>query len=201
MEFRLNAYFSGSLDNKSAHRQKAKELAIKAGEGSESAFGELYDMFADAMFGIVVQIVQSDEVGSDVLQDAFVKIWKNISSFDPEKGSVFTWMLNISRNTAIDYIRKQKKMPLSKIQEEHFDVSKGNSGIGDEGKTNHIGIGDLLQELPDDHQLVIRYLYFKGYTQQELSDELGIPLGTVKTRARMAIKSLRKYFNILLFWI
>ncbi len=189
------------MDRKAVNKELAKELAIKAGEGSKSAFSELYDMFADTLYGVVTQIVHSEEVAADVLQDAFVKIWKNIAKYDADKGTVFTWMLNIARNTGIDYLRKNKKMPLSQIQTEHLYVSKGVGGSSEENKTNHIGLTELLKELPEDHQLVIRYLYFKGYTQQEVSEELNLPLGTVKTRARTAIHSLRKYFNLLLFWI
>ena len=171
------------------------------GHGDRAAFSELYDMYADALYGVVSRIVRSDEAGADVLQEAFVKVWKGIGSYDVKKGTPFTWMLNIARNSAIDYLRRQQKEPGSKIQNDHLYVSKEEVGVTLDKSSDHIGIEDLLQKIPDKQQLILRYLYFKGYTQQEVSDELDIPLGTVKTRTRAALKALRKYFNILLFWI
>lgn len=173
----------------------------EAGQGNRAAFSELYDLYAEALFGVVTRIMQSDEAGADVLQDAFIKIWRNIRKYDPAKGSPFTWMLNITRNTAIDQLRKLQNSGELKNRDALSDVSMKVAHRSTEREVNHIGVEDLLQNLPEEQQLIMRYVYFNGYTQSEVSDELNIPLGTVKTRTRAALKTLRKYFNILLFWI
>lgn len=189
------------LDLNKDNRKKAEELLLKAGKGDRSAFSDLYDLFADALYGVVSRILQSEEAGADVLQEAFVKVWKKGGNFDPTKGTAFTWMLNIARNTAIDHLRREQKHPHRENQNLLAHVSKEVSGVGMGDQSDHVGIEDLLHKLPESQQLILRFLYFQGYTQQEVSDELEIPLGTVKTRTRSALMTLRKYFNMLLFWI
>jgi RNA polymerase sigma-70 factor (ECF subfamily) len=176
-------------------------LVDKVKQGDKEAFAALYDNYTDALFGVVSKIVRSDEIAEDVMQDSFVKIWKNIHSFNPEKGTIFTWMLNVSRNTAIDKLRKLRKTDNVEIQV--LDYSVGVPHSHSTTKTDHIGLRELVDKLKPDQKLMVEYIYFNGYTQQEVSDELGIPLGTVKTRVRTAVIELRKVFTnlILAFWI
>lgn len=181
-------------------KSKTAKLVELVQQGNQNAFAELYDNYSAALFGVVTKIVKSEEVAGDVLQDAFVKIWRNINKYDSKKGSIFTWMLNISRNTAIDYYRKNSKMVHQEIQTVASDVSD-KSKIQTNQNTDIIGISDKLDKLDKDYQFIIQYLYFEGYTQQEISDEFNIPLGTVKTRARTAIKKLKDYLTAILFWI
>ena len=82
---------------KSKHTEE--ELVVLLQSGSETAFNILYDRYSPALYGIVVKIVKEEEVAQDVLQDGFVKIWKNFSNYDKSKGTLFTWLLNIVRNT------------------------------------------------------------------------------------------------------
>ncbi len=169
--------------------------------GDQQAFATLYDNYSASLYGVVCQIVKSDAIAEDVMQDAFVNIWKKFQTFDPTKGSIFTWMLNISRNKAIDSLRKSKRMGEVEIQD---DVS--NVGIKDNRSTrlneNTIGVRKMIQKLQPEQQVILDYIYFQGYTQQEVSDELEIPLGTVKSRVRIAMRELRKVFKtIFLFWM
>ena len=189
------------MEGSKAISQKARELIAEAGRGDRAAFSELYDLYADALFGVVARIMQSDDAGADVLHDAFVKIWKNIRKYDPTKGSPFTWMLNITRNTAIDQLRKLQNSGVVKNQDTLSSVSMNVAHRNTEREVNHIGVEDLLMNLPQEQQVIMRYVYFNGYTQSEVAEELDIPLGTVKTRTRAALITLRKYFNLLLFWI
>jgi RNA polymerase sigma-70 factor (ECF subfamily) len=167
--------------------------------GDQLAMSTLYDSYGNALYGLIFKIVGDEDVAQDVLQDSFVKIWKKAPSFSREKGSLFTWMLNVSRNTAIDALRKVNKERDYKIQMSTDSVYTLNDSALN---VNKIGLDGLIEKLPQEHQLMIEYLYFKGYTQQEVADELDIPLGTVKTRARNAVLELKKYFSItVLFWI
>ncbi len=179
-------------------KQDIDRLVFRLKDGDSLAVSDLYDHYSDSLYGIASRIVRSEEVAQDVLQDAMVKIWKNIHAFNPEKATFFTWMLNITRNTAIDFLRKSKKERPGSIQDVESDVYKSEGTVQN---VNIIGLDALVKNLSAEQQLIVDYIYFRGYTQQEVSDELEIPLGTVKTRVRSAVQELRKYFSVLLFWI
>jgi RNA polymerase sigma-70 factor (ECF subfamily) len=169
--------------------------------GDSLAFEKLYDTYSEAIYGILFQVVKSDEVASDLLQDTFVKFWTHCNTYDETKGTIFTWLLNVARNKGIDHQRKITRRKTSNIQEGQLDVSNFENDDSGVININHIGMDKMIKDLDEDHQFVLRYLYFEGYTQSELADEFNIPLGTVKSRARKALKTLRKYFNIIIFWI
>jgi RNA polymerase sigma-70 factor, ECF subfamily len=166
--------------------------------GDQVAFAEMYDRYSGAINGVILRIVRDSEASQDVLQDTFVKVWKNIQSYDSTKGSFFTWMLNIARNASIDSLRKLKKEARTEIQ--NLDTAVGVQGAVHQN-INSIGLIALLDKLPDEQRLMIEYIYFNGYTQQEVADELGMPLGTVKTRTRLAMRELRKWFTLFVLWM
>lgn len=166
--------------------------------GDQVAFAEMYDRYSGAINGVILRIVRDAEASQDVLQDTFVKVWKNIQSYDSTKGSFFTWMLNIARNASIDSLRKLKKEARAEIQ--NWDTAVGVEGAVQQN-INSIGLTALLDKLPDEQRLMIEYIYFNGYTQQEVADELGMPLGTVKTRTRLAMRELRKWFTLFVLWM
>lgn len=160
------------------------------------AFSYLYDNYSAALLGVIKRVIESEEVANDVLQEAFVKIWKNIEYYNETKGSLFTWMLNICRNSAIDEARSKnfKKEAQNQNVEDHVFTIDSQTSV--EMKMDHIGLKDVLRKLKEEHQLLIDKIYFEGYTQDEVSKELGIPLGTVKTRLRAAIIQLRSLMNV-----
>lgn len=155
---------------------------------SESAFSYLYDNYSAALYGIIFRIVNDADRSKDVLQDTFVKIWKNKDSYESGKGTIFTWMLNIARNSAIDSNRSKHEK--YKIQVEDRIVDNENKVDGNL-KIDSIGLSETVEKLKPDFKAVIDYIYLQGYTQQEFSDMFGIPLGTVKTRTRAALQELR----------
>lgn len=182
----------------SLNNTEIEALVIRLKSGDETAFAEVYDRYSGAINGIILRIVTDSEASQDVLQDTFVKIWKNIQSYDSTKGSFFTWMLNIARNTSIDSLRKLKKEGKTEIREQ--DMNVGMTGVVQQN-TNVIGLSKLVEKLPEEQRLMIEYIYFNGYTQQEVADELDMPLGTVKTRTRLAMRELRKWFTLLVLWM
>lgn len=183
----------------STKNQELKELVHRLQNGDEKALSKIYDDYSAALFGLINRIVPDKDAAGDVLQDSFVKIWKYAPTFSNEKGSFFTWMLNICRNSAIDALRKTKKEQEHKNQILAENVSNPNQAMMN---VNAIGLSNLVNKLPEDQRIIIEYLYFKGYTQQELADELNLPLGTVKTRARNAVLELKNHFVIItLLWI
>lgn len=180
-------------------QHKIEGLVVQLQQGDEKALSTLYDMYSGSLYGLVLKIVKDDGLAQDVLQDCFVNIWKKAASYTPSKGSFFTWMLNICRNKSIDELRKVERTRTGKDELAHSGISTSN---GLDTNIDTIGIKDILHKLPKEQQVIIDFIYFRGYTQQEVSDELDIPLGTVKTRARMALIELRESFTILIIlWI
>jgi RNA polymerase sigma-70 factor, ECF subfamily len=165
-----------------------EELVSLLKENSENAFSYLYDNYSAALFGIINRIVNDSDRSKDVLQDTFVKIWKNKDSYDSIKGSFFTWMLNIARNSAIDSNRS--KHIKYKIQLEERIVDNENKVDGNL-KIDSIGLSETILKLRPEHQKILQYIYLQGFTQQDYSDTFQIPLGTVKTRTRAALSELR----------
>jgi RNA polymerase sigma-70 factor (ECF subfamily) len=162
----------------------------------EKAFSYLYDNYSGALYSIVKQIIQDTELANDVLQEVFVNIWRRIESYDPAKGRLFTWMLNIARNASIDTVRS-KRFQNSKKNQELSDSVNRNS-ISNQvilPDTDNIGLRKTLENLKDEHRTLIELAYFKGYTHEEIAKMEGIPLGTVKTRIRNALLQLRQFLR------
>ncbi|AWH85883.1 RNA polymerase subunit sigma-70 [Flavobacterium album] len=160
------------------------------------AFTLLYDMYSKSLYGIIFNILKDKEESEDVLQEVFVKIWKNIDSYNTTKGRFFTWILNIARNSSIDKLRsKSHNNSLKNLSADNFvHILDHNSSVIN--KIDAIGIREFIQKLKPKCIRLIDLLFFKGYTQQEASEELEIPIGTVKTQNRSCIKELRTILQV-----
>ena len=163
-------------------------------QNDKQAIAVIYDQYAPALYGVVVRIVQSEEIAQDVMQDAFVKIWKKGTTYDSTKGTLFTWLLNITRNTAIDKIRSAgfRKSGENQNIDNHVHNKVSSRGTN----PDEIGVKELLNNLDDKYRDIIDMIYFRGFTQKEVSEELDIPLGTVKTRLRIGLRELRGIFDV-----
>lgn len=173
-----------------------EDLIALLKSGDESAFSYLYDHYSGALFSIILKIVNSHELGEEVLQEAFVKIWNNFSTYDSSKGRLFTWMLNISRNLAIDTLRSKSYKKQSKIQNSENAVTYASNPINENDRFDSLGIRKQVAFLKEDQRQIIDLAYFEGFTQNEISKKLGIPLGTVKTKMRTAISELKKILQL-----
>ena len=163
------------------------ELILGLQSHSHQAFAALYDNYAPTLLGIIFTIVKDKEEAENLLQDSFVKIWKNILQYDLKKGRLFTWLITICRNTAISHLRTQGKKPPLEIQNLESSVYIDGKDAIDDG-----GLKKLVFQLEPPYREIVHLIYFWGYTHQEVSAILKLPLGTVKTRTRMALQILRK---------
>jgi len=154
----------------------------------------IYDKYAPALYGVVLRIVRSEQIAEDVMQDAFLKIWKNGKQYNRSKGTLFTWLLNIARNTAIDKTRSAHFRRNEKNQIVDDFVSNKESTIGNI-HPEQIGLKELVNDLNPKYKEVIDLIYFSGYTQKEVAEHLEIPLGTVKSRIRIALRELKSIFD------
>lgn len=169
-----------------------KELTDALKQRSSHAFRHLYLHYRGALYTAILQTIRDNEAAADVLQEVFVQIWKNIDKYDENKGRLFTWMLKVTRNMAINHTRAKNFRVHSKNEDIHNYVSvieqKDNVHTG----INHIGLRQQVHKLRPEYKDVIELSYFQGYKQEEIAEALKIPLGTVKTRLRNAIIELRR---------
>lgn len=161
----------------------------------QKVFSYLYDQYSPALYGVIVKVLNDNTSAGDVLQEVFLKIWRHLDKYDPEKGRLFTWMLNIARNTAIDILRSKSHKLEQKIQNIVDDVHAVNGSLAVHPSTDYIGFSRILEKLTKEQRTLIDLAYYKGCTQEEISRVLEIPLGTVKTRMRNAISQLRNIIN------
>jgi RNA polymerase sigma factor (sigma-70 family) len=169
-----------------------EELVLLLQQKDQQAFSYLYDNYAAALNGIIYRMVENRELAEDILQETFVKIWNNFSSYDNTKGRLFTWMLNITRNLTIDTLRSKGYKKQAKISADENSVSNFTDDGRMAERFDAMGLRKQLLNLKPEQRSIIDLAYFNGYTQDEISKEMGIPLGTVKTRMRAAIIELRK---------
>lgn len=163
-------------------------------ERNSLSFRRLYILHSASLLGIIMRVVPAREIAEDILQDSFVKIWKSIHLYDPEKGKLFTWMAKLARNSAIDYKRGKTFAKSTRNEDIDSVYSQVDHFHYIPDKTDSIGVKDLMCVLTASQKQILDLVYFHGYTQAEVSDELQIPLGTVKSKIRLAVKELRLYF-------
>jgi RNA polymerase sigma-70 factor, ECF subfamily len=161
---------------------------------SERGFNVLYTNYSKALYGVLFKYVRRTELADDLLQDTFVKIWKYIDAFDPAKGSLFTWMLSIAQNLAIDYLRSaaHRKQSLQ-VSIDLFSLTKNYNGHIT-SNTNEVEIKDFKSkalQLDPKYAQVIDMIFFYGWSHEQTAQLLKLPLGTVKTRAREGLRLLK----------
>lgn len=180
-------------------KRSEEELIALLKNKDEKAFNYLYDNYSGALYGLILKIVAVSEYAEEVIQDVFVKIWKNTDQYDASKGRLYTWMINIARNTALDYLKskgyqnEQKNHSLSNFV--HKDDPPLLAGQVDETaikRSDQIGMKNIINSMKREWQELIELAYFQGYTQTEIAEKLQIPIGTVKTRTRNALTELKK---------
>ncbi|MEZ4808632.1 MAG: sigma-70 family RNA polymerase sigma factor [Flavobacteriales bacterium] len=163
-------------------------------QGDQSALAALYDAYSGALYGVILRVLRKEDMAQEVLQDTFVKIWRSAAAYDPSKGRPFTWMLNIARNTAIDMLRSALVRNADAIRSlddrvyhlGHDDVRDAMDGAD---------VRDVLARLRPEHRQLIDLAYYQGYSQQEIANNTGLPLGTVKSRTRSALLELRSFLK------
>ena len=172
-----------------------EQLVALLRQGSREAFNYLYANYSAVLYGAIYRIVQNEYTAQDVLQESFVKIWHHVSQYEASKGRIYTWMLNIARNAAIDKLRSKGEVMKRKIQTGEDAVFNIQNSKGTEQSTDAIGLRKLVSDLKPEQNAIVELAYYCGYTLDEISKTLDVPLGTVKTRMRAAIQHLRKQFS------
>lgn len=158
----------------------------------KKAISLLYENYSGALLGIIKKIITDNDLAQDVLQESFVKFWKKGHTYNPEKAKLFTWLYRITYNTAIDKVRSLNKKKNKEVHIEQTNVYKLTSASLN---MDTLDIKKHMSRLDLKYQTVIQALFFEGMTQQEASDELQVPLGTVKSRLKIGLRELKKIYN------
>lgn len=170
-------------------------LISRLKNGEREAFAELYDRYGKNLYAVIYTIVPSVEEAENLLQDTFVKIWRNIGRYDETKGRLYTWLVVIARRRALDYVRSADYLD-RKMNQPADSLVSVSVYTPEMNQLDHIGLEKAVRKLSPALKQVIDLQYFMGYTQQEVADEFGIPLGTVKSRTRTALQELRQLLAI-----
>lgn len=173
-----------------------QELVALLRNKDREGFNHLYQNYSGALFGVISRIINDEHTSQEVLQDVFVKIWNSIANYDPAKGKLYTWMLNIARNSAIDRTRSRGEIMKAKIHTGENVVNNLERSATTEQAVDTIGLRKMVSDLKPEYADIIELAYFKGYTMEDIAKTLEIPSGTVKTRMRSALGKLRKIFEV-----
>ena len=172
------------------------ELVERVSAGDRAAFGELYDRYAKPAYSLARRICVDPGLAEDVVQEAFLALWRNPSGYDRARGGFGTWLMTVVHHRAVDAVRREntqrkRNVPLTDEVSEHNAPS--SAGADQDALTGVVGaeVREALQRLPEDQRQVIALAYLGGYTQIEVAALTGIPLGTVKSRTFAAIRRLR----------
>ena len=184
------------------------EIVLLLGQGDRQAISLLYKNYSGSLFGIISRMIPATEVAEEVLQDVFIKVWDNADKYDPTKGRLFTWLAQITRNTALDKVRSAGYRKGQKTDGIETSVSL-NEAFTETSQIQDSGLRKVINSLDENYRTLIDYAYFQSYSQSEIAEELNMPLGTGKTRMRAAINELRKVLKnelisilaLLSFWM
>ena len=167
-----------------------KDILRLLQERDQRAITLLYEYYSPALYNIILQLVRTEAIAEEVLQDAFLKIWEKVEQYDPKKGRLFTWMVRICRNMAIDTLRSSQFKKGNKTDSIPDSVYDDEALTQSPAETDP-GLRKVVSKMDEQSRKIIDLLFFQDYTQSEASEFLGIPLGTIKSRSRKAIQELR----------
>lgn len=181
---------------------REKQLLRQVAGGDAQALSELYDMYHLVIFRQLLGIVKQREEAEDLLQEVFNQIWSKAGSFDPDRGSVYTWMSTMSRNKGLDYLRSKAHKRSQKTDYDPDEFILAGIPASDETPLDETILAErshllklALQQIPEEQQQVLKIAYFEGYSQSEIADQLGLPLGTIKTRMRQGMIKLESILS------
>ena len=160
--------------------------------GKESAMAELYDRYSGVVYSVSLRVLGDTGAAEDVLQEVFLQLWRNPDLFDSSRGNLAPWLAVIARNRSIDGLRKRR--PESDVEDVVLSVEPDMAGDADRAMAmNKVRV--VLGEMPAAQRSALEMAYFEGLSHSEISAKTGEPLGTVKTRIRTGLLTLRKAFE------
>ncbi|SHM91216.1 sigma-70 family RNA polymerase sigma factor [Roseibium suaedae] len=173
--------------------QYHSELITKvAAVRDKAAFAELFDFFAPRLKGYLMQQGADAHTAEEIAQDVMVTLWRKADLFDPAKASASTWLYRIARNRRIDKLRRQKSAELDPEDPSLHPSEEPDVAVEMDARVREERVREAMTSLPSEQADVVRLAFFKGLSHSEIAGEIGLPLGTVKSRIRLAFARLRQ---------
>jgi RNA polymerase sigma-70 factor (ECF subfamily) len=171
-------------------------LLAKIAEKDRLALGALYDRYGRRVFALSARMLNDPQASEEVTQDVFMSVWRRVTSYKPGRGKVTTWLFSIAHNRTIDELRKRLRDRSRENQniDDHVNIKEETALPAEQviAQSEFDMVKEAMQRLPEEQRRVVEMSYFGGYTQVEISEMTGQPLGTVKTRMRLALRKLRE---------
>lgn len=170
-------------------------LLAKIAESDRQALEALYDRYGRRVFALAARMLNDPQSSEEVTQDVFMSVWRRVTSYKPGRGKFTTWLFSIAHNRTIDELRKRMRDRNRDNQniDDHIDIKEETALPADQivAQSEFDMVKHAMKALPEEQRRVVELSYFGGFTQVEISEMTGQPLGTVKTRMRLALKKLR----------
>jgi len=157
--------------------------------GNQEAMAELYDRYSSVVYAVALRVLGDTSAAEDVLQEIFMQLWRKPGAFDASRGNLAPWLAVITRNRAVDVLRKRR--PQSELEDTTLTVDPDFAGEADRGLIVE-KVRSALQAMSSQQRNALEMAYFEGYSHSEISAKTGEPLGTIKTRIRSGLMQLRK---------
>lgn len=194
-----------SRDEPTSSELSDEVLASQVAGGSGAALEALYDRYGSTVLGLSLKILGERAAAEDVLQETFWRVWRSANTFQPQRGSFSSWLFRIARNLAIDVYRRGNVRPqvmsdgdgvesMDEVTDPAIDVAQ-QAQAAIENKL----VRNVMSSLPGEQKQVLEMAYFQGMTRQEIAERTGEALGTIHTRARLALQKLREELERLKF--
>ncbi|HEY1370293.1 MAG TPA: sigma-70 family RNA polymerase sigma factor [Gaiellaceae bacterium] len=166
-------------------------LVLLVARSDEVALGELYDRFGRVAYGLALRILRDEALAEDAVQDAFLAVWRTAARFMPEKGKASSWILTLAHRRAVDLVRREERRrtePLEGVEEAPDRAADETVWLRFERER----VQAALRQLPDQQREALELAYYGGFTQSELAERLGQPIGTIKSRMFTGLSRLRE---------
>ena len=182
---------AGTMRLRREHAHLSDEaLVALAARSDDAALAELYDRYGRLAYGLAFRVVRDRSLAEDALQEGFLAVWRTADRFVPERSKASTWILTLVHRRAVDLVRREERRraePLEPVEHAASDTTEDAAWLGLQRER----VSDALRKLPDQQREAIELAYFEGFTQSELAERLGEPLGTIKSRMFNGLGRLR----------
>lgn len=165
--------------------------------GDQSALAALYDRYSGIAYGLALRITGDATAAEDVVQEAFVSVWKQAPRFDASRGQVRSWLLTIVHHRAVDVVRRRSSRPERALPDDASQIADHDAppAVAAEMAMDARAVREAVRQIPEDQRRTVEMAYFEGLTHVEIAERMGVPLGTVKSRLRIALEKMREYLR------
>jgi RNA polymerase sigma-70 factor (ECF subfamily) len=171
------------------------ELALQLRDGQTEAMEALFDRYGSLAYGLAYRMLSDVGAAEDVVQDAFLLVWRNARAFDADKGNLRGWLLTIVRNRAIDRLRRTRGTQQSSLELQQPEANSPDVWQTVSTELTRQDVREALSRLPEAQRQTLELAYFGGFTHSEIAQKLNVPLGTVKGRMRIGLEKVRSFLQ------